>query len=609
MGLNLGFIRFLAGLSSALVLPAYAAGTADQEVKLLRAHANAEARRVLARYDAHLLEHPDDAAMAIERCEFSWYAEQEFGLSEELEDAEFDEESTDCGVELKERFPKEPVVLLFVLSNSWGEKGVALAESILDDTSVRWPDASKAKVYENLAWKQWDLGKFPEASRAAREATKLDISLELSLPLARGLMLEEKREKAIEVLTAGLDHSQQRRVHAKAELLLELGACEIAARLFERPELAHQTILHARVLECQGETEAAREKYSQIDAEHWQWQKTTLRLFELDLRGGDEARAVASYQALRDIGWRADPFGRHRLALARRCPLSRWEPRDALGFLALGGLMLALVLVPGLWLVPVHYVGLLRRTHRGLSLDPSDRWKLRHVWMASAALFLVDAAAMFFFLEGELEAIWVNESDVPVQHSLEALGRYGLVFFVTLALAVLAMLRPRDLTSLARSKWHPAVGIVAAGMLAGFFFVTLFVYAFSARAIGVWDFPAAALFELDRMNVFRGMRASFGIVSFFAVSVLVVPVYEEILFRWITLDGLSRHVPFWAANILQSLLFASLHMSWVLLPFFFGFAFVLGYVRRFSGSVLVGILAHATYNALVMLLWVLFKKV
>lgn len=616
--------RTIAWLAAGLALAApaaRAAGTASEEMKLLRTRMATESRKVLAEYDAHLRAHPDDAAAAIERCRFTWYAGDEVGALEELdeeeseaeaEDAEEEgqkEEEKDCASELSERFPKEPAVLLFRLSHTWGAEGIALAESIVADTSVRWTDRSKAELYADLAWKQWAVGKFPEAARAAAEATRLDDSLDLSLVIAKGLLLDGKRERAIEVLTAGLEHAKQTRVYHKAEMLLELGACDVAGPLFERPELAHQTLLHARVLECGGDTEAAREKYEKIDARHWQRKETLVRLLELDLRGDDPRRALDSYRAVRDLGWSADPFGRRRLSLAMRFPMAPWEPRDALGPAAFAGVTLFMLLVPGLVLVPIHYVGLLRRTFRGFTPDPSLRWKLRHVWMAGAAMLVIETVSMFLFVPGELEWIWVSESEVPLQHTLLALGRQGAVFFALTAVAVLAMLRRGDPGWLARNGGcHPAVTIAVAGVLALTFFFTLIVYLLVARGLGLWEVPATALFELDRLNTFRGIRTTYGAVPFLLLTAIVVPVYEEILFRWITLDGFARHLPFWIANLLHAAVFASLHMSGVLFLFFFGFAFVLGYARRFSGGLLIGILAHAGYNACVFLLWLLFAK-
>lgn len=586
-------------------MQARAATTADEEAELLRARMITEVRRVLAKYDEHLRKQPDDAAMAIERCRFTWYAADEVGFFEGGEE----EDVPDCSEELKARFPKEPAVLLFLLSNTWGEEGVRLAESILADASVAWPDSLEAQLYEDFSWKLWMTGKFPEAARAAREAVKRDGSLELSLVIAKGLELEAKRDEAISVLTKGLEHPDTARLHAKVEMLLGLGACEIAEPLFERPELADQTLLHARVLECRGETEAARRKYEQIDTGHWQRKETLLRLLDLDLRGGDPERALASYGAFRDLGWTADPFGRRRIDLAIRYPLVRWELRDTLGPLAFAVLLLGMLLLPGLVLVPVHYISLLRRS-RGFSPDRTLRWKLRHVWLAAGAILVVDAVATFAFLPGSLEWEWVSEGAVPLQYSLDALGRYGAAFFAVTAVLVLAMLRRRDLAwILWNGECHPAVTIAAAGVLAGFFFVTLVVYIFVAQRMGLIELPATSLFDADRMNIFRGMRASYGILPFLAMIALVVPIYEEIVFRWVILDGFNRHIPFWSANLLQAAVFASVHMSWTLFLFFFGFAFVLGYVRRLSGGLLIGIFAHAGYNALVFLLWVVFGKI
>lgn len=590
--------------------------TAEEDRNALRRTMADEARRILASYDRHLEEWPGDPGMAIERCKFLDHAAT-YGISSDTDDEGLDDPSGeedeeegwgDCAAELEERFPFDPEVAVFALSRTWGERGITRAEQVLADPAIVWSEALKAQAYANLAWKQWSLEKFADAAISARLAMKLDDSLDLSLVVAKQLVLEDRRAEALEVLALGLRHEKQERLHAKAELLLELDGCELAAPLFERPELSRHVFLHARVLECIGDTAAAREKYELATPSPWQRQETRLRLFQLDLQGTDPVRAVASYEALRNLGWSADPFARHRLSLALKFPFAGWEARDLGGLAAFAGLLLFMGLLPLLLLVPVHYVGLLRRTHRGFQPEAGLRWKLRHVWFALAAFLVLDTLATFLFLPGELETMWLTESDVAT-HTLEALGRHGIFFFSVVPLAVLVLLRRRDVTTLlGNGGTHPAVTLVVGGTLAVSFFLALVTYIVCARALGVWEMSAAGVFELDRLTVLRAVRASLGVVPYLLLATVLVPIYEELLFRWVMLDGLARHVPFVVANLLQAVVFAALHQSLVLFLFFVAFAFVLGYTRRLSGGVLIGILAHAGYNGFASLLWILFGR-
>ena len=598
-----------AGLGS---VRAHAAGTAQAEYEALWDRTSEDARRVLAEYDAHLAARPGDAAMAIERCKFSLFAYDELASDEDeevdLENEAGDAAPVDCVTELKERFPTHPEVLVFAVSRAWGDDAVALANAILKTPSVPWADPQKAKVYEHLVWAHHAKNQFDEAASAAYDALSLDSSLELSLPIAKALVSEGEREKALRVLSEGLNHPKQYRLQEKAELLLELDACPLAATLFERPELQYASLLHAKVLECAGNTEGARAQYAKLESNRWHSEETLLRLFKIDLASGDRTRAVASYQAFRDLGWYADPLGRQRMALALAYPTAQWRARDALGFLTLAFLVLFGFLLPLVWLLPMHHAGLWRRTHRGLTMDPGARWKLRHVWLVTGAFLVVDIVATYLFLEGELEWSFVSDSEVALEYALESLGRYGMFFFLGTALITLAMLRPADARSLIRTEWEPFAVLGTAVVLTVFFLFSLLVYLSFVRVAGLLEVPSAALFELNRMNVFKGVRASVGFLPLLVLAAVVVPAYEEIIFRWIMLDGFARHVPFWLANGLQAVIFSALHMSGVLFPFFLFFGFVLGYLRRFTGTPLAGMLAHGAYNFFVMLLWLALSK-
>jgi membrane protease YdiL (CAAX protease family) len=85
------------------------------------------------------------------------------------------------------------------------------------------------------------------------------------------------------------------------------------------------------------------------------------------------------------------------------------------------------------------------------------------------------------------------------------------------------------------------------------------------------------------------------------VSALVIlaPLGEELLFRGLLLRGLARRLPFWAAAVVSSLLFASAHAdSYVLWPraiALAGTGVVLAWIYRRRGY-WASVSAHATVN-------------
>lgn len=82
----------------------------------------------------------------------------------------------------------------------------------------------------------------------------------------------------------------------------------------------------------------------------------------------------------------------------------------------------------------------------------------------------------------------------------------------------------------------------------------------------------------------------------FVYTVFIAPVSEELIFRGVTLHHATRHLPFWIANILQAILFGTLHMNLIqgLYAFFIGL--FLGYVCWYGKSLSLSILLHMIFN-------------
>jgi len=84
---------------------------------------------------------------------------------------------------------------------------------------------------------------------------------------------------------------------------------------------------------------------------------------------------------------------------------------------------------------------------------------------------------------------------------------------------------------------------------------------------------------------------------------------EEFLFRGLPAGSLSRHLPGFAANLLQAAIFLLPHLLvlrvrpelWPLLPVVFAAALFLGWLRMRSGSIMGPWLFHAAINATVCL--------
>lgn len=82
----------------------------------------------------------------------------------------------------------------------------------------------------------------------------------------------------------------------------------------------------------------------------------------------------------------------------------------------------------------------------------------------------------------------------------------------------------------------------------------------------------------------------------FVAVVLLAPLVEEMLFRGVIYDAFCMFLPTGAAVFFQGVLFGSVHgaVIWMLYATFMGC--VLGYVRKYTGSVRPCVLMHMAFN-------------
>lgn len=80
-------------------------------------------------------------------------------------------------------------------------------------------------------------------------------------------------------------------------------------------------------------------------------------------------------------------------------------------------------------------------------------------------------------------------------------------------------------------------------------------------------------------------------------AVFFGPIEEELVFRGVTLSSAKRALPFWAANLMQAVLFGIFHMNMIQGIYAFCIALFFGYVCEKSGSIFFSIFLHILFNA------------
>lgn len=79
-------------------------------------------------------------------------------------------------------------------------------------------------------------------------------------------------------------------------------------------------------------------------------------------------------------------------------------------------------------------------------------------------------------------------------------------------------------------------------------------------------------------------------------AVILGPIAEEFTFRGVVLSSAKRALPFWAANLFQSLLFGIFHMNLIQGIYAFFIGLFLGYVCHRGGSIWLSAFLHMLFN-------------
>lgn len=552
------------------------------------AHASGDLLEV---YDFYLSRNPADARTAIERCRFIDYALLEDLGGEGAEGGTLEA----CVADLERRFPTDPAALLYRLEHASGEDAIALALAILEGERGGWSAEQIGVVYSRLAHTYASRAEVEKAAAAASSAMRLDPSVDLTLYVARARAAAGDREAAVRLLAARLrSDSDPRDLTAKVRLLVELEAFHEALAAIEllaqRSPGYVEAIDRARALEGVARVAEAREEYLEASTDDRFRPEALRRVFLLDLEGEDAEAALDSYDAYRELGFWTDPLLRYRLALSARFSSTPWRARDAPGALALLATGLLLLLLPALWIVPVHY----RRAVRGdAPVVGGGRFGLRHVWYLSVLLLAAESLSAYLFLWGMGAASPAPSfAGIPVLPA--DLARYGLLSGVIFALGTFAILRRADLGSLFVGHWSVRKTLVT-GLLAMAALNALLHLHLDAGG-------ASASVDTLSTGIIRAIASEYGIPVAIGATVWLLPVAEEVAFRGIVLDGYGRYVSRSWANLLQALLFACAHESWALFPFYLVMGLVCGLLKMRSGALGAPIALHASNNLLFLVL-------
>lgn len=561
----------------------------DQESGLERVHAgkNEAYRAVLAEFDAAILAAPGDPALAVSRCRFiGQFADEDYDPVESAP-AQFDA----CGRAIKARWPRDPNAQLFGLEQVWGDDAITQGETLLRGADA-WPAAlrralltkvSQSYDYQDedsarggeLAVKAADLG---EASRVASAVTHL---IHTGKPAQAQALLQHAPAasttwQATQRVTAAL--ALPNRAAALAEL-----------RRYEGAGLGVDTVTAANAHLRAGDIASAR---TLLQGDSAKTAALKDARFETALAAGDIKAAVA------EIGLSDNaelPATAQRFALvAHHSPVALLSGGMLLVMLVLATVLALMALAPGLVLLPVHYRGMVRRVRGRIAVPVFDGINLRHAWLGAAVAICVPLVVAGVVAPGSVAALLGGEG-LPDKQALLQIALWG-------SLAGLLVLLP----CMRRMGWRTLFGDRVAWRV-GWWRVLLAwaILIVVSLAISAWNRNAGDTSTAQTKMVESLMGGGFqqyGLAMTLMLIAVLVPIYEELVFRGLLLGGMTAHIGFGWANVIQALLFATVHGDSPRFVFYLALGLLSGWLAKKCRSLGPGIALHGANNALATLI-------
>ena len=212
------------------------------------------------------------------------------------------------------------------------------------------------------------------------------------------------------------------------------------------------------------------------------------------------------------------------------------------------------------------------------------------IWTIVAQVIVVGIAIGMGVLSGDPDVDPIATTGLTVQIVAQVLTLLGMVVYLrgrgVLSWRILGPIRPR---------WsHVGIGM---GLGVGGLILVLTLAEMTNRAFGPFDAPEQYALEVANTSALVMVLA---VVS----AVLLAPIVEEVVFRSLLFQSVRRKLGLVAAMVISSLVFAYIHLEVVGNPpavvGLVALALWLAGAFHRSGSLVVPITAHATYNLVVL---------
>lgn len=584
------------------------AKTLDHEIFLqeMKNSSDQVYQQCLNKYDAYLKMFPDDLMVHIEKCKFILYAQYDEVEEINPNQAEFDS----CVSLLVEKYPNEPEVFVFQTTYLWGDKLSDLfekAENSINENPLLWSKKNLAALYLKISLNYYWEEEYDKAHEYIIRAVNQDSTHRSSLEYARILIAINQKEEALNALLSIKDTTKIAwQLSEKADLLVQLEAYTEALKLYKLIDEIDSTYNNnseiAKTLERVGEYSYARIYLISDTSQHWNKETAIRNLLIHDIKYHDGDKCIETYNTYRDFGYSVDPIGIYRIKILFLHPFQALKFRDVISILTFLLFLGLLILLPSIWILPVYFVG-----HHWSFIEKQKSfetlWGLKAFWFVSVGYLF--STLFTVFVDPEIIYSNFNSSYSTTEPNQDQIGLMALIFITVFATFGFASLYKKDSSILLSKLWNirksilVGIGVLIIYKIVIGIYVKIGASVFDIKLETIANIPNVILSSKQEVEA---LISSYGLLVGFIIVCILVPIYEEIIFRGVIFDACHHYINFNTANIIQSVLFAAIHMDLFLFPVFFLFGIITGILRKKSGGLLPGIVFHIANNALAVLI-------
>jgi len=560
-------------------------------------------QEIIELYNNYIENNPKKVITQIELCKFigSSYIDEydEYNMKYD--------ETEECIANLLKLYPKNPKVLIYRAENIYGEERYKVlndAVKLIENEKQYWSNKEIAVINEMLG--SYHVEEDYLSLIYYKKAQKLDDDLDLSLPLAKIYLNQGKDELAKKTLFHSLEKDTTVwKLNQKADLLLKLKEPEKALELYDVIALKDSIYINnsemADAMTKLNNFKEARIFLIRDTVQEWNKIEKIQKLLDHDMSYSDPEVALLTYRRLQRLNSYNDFLGVKRLSIFVNKPLLNWKATELFHVLLVVMSLMVLLIIPYLWVLPVYSLGVFLKSKNKKTVSKlNSKWNIKHFWMISFLYVLINYLVVLIYYYQEYINYYfeiVTSYEEVVESTME-IANSTIFFTIGMAVSTILMLNKRVVKYVFYSNLS-VLRMISLGV--GFVIFNMVLLKFMGLFIDLNEASVTSVFLSAKVEI-NALLKSYGFGIAFLLIAVIVPVYEEIIFRGVILGVVEKKLGFVFANIFQALLFALIHYDLKLFIFYFIFGLITGNFVNKTKGLLAGIIFHGINNLFVLFL-------